>query len=51
MGVDRAGVRRAMVSSTKMSFDVLPTIRKDPRLDGRMAPDTARRAALVASRP
>src|SRR3954471_22854596 len=34
-----------------MSLEVLPTIRKNPRLEWRMASETARLAALVASRP
>jgi hypothetical protein len=40
-----------MVTSTNMSLDVFPTIRKNPRLEWRMASETARLAALVASRP
>src|SRR4051794_21213101 len=40
-----------MVTSTNMSFDVLPTIRKKPMLEWRMASDTARFAALVESLP
>src|SRR5450631_1617560 len=34
-----------------MSFAVLPSIRKNPRLEWRMASETARLAALVASFP
>src|SRR5579859_8112432 len=34
-----------------MSLAVLPSIRKKPRLEWRIASDTARFAALVASRP
>jgi hypothetical protein len=40
-----------MVTSTNMSFEVLPTIRKKPRLEWRIASETARLAALVASLP
>src|SRR4051794_22291677 len=40
-----------IVTSTNMSFDVLPTIRKNPRLEWRIASDTARLAALVESLP
>src|SRR5207248_8772573 len=40
-----------MVTSTNMSLEVLPTIRKKPMLEWRMASETARLAALVASLP
>src|SRR5436305_7694308 len=40
-----------MVTSTNMSLEVLPTIRKKPRLEWRMASETARLAALVESLP
>src|ERR1700730_46900 len=40
-----------IVTSTNMSLEVLPTIRRNPRADWRVASETARLAALVASRP
>src|SRR6202011_374539 len=40
-----------MVTSTNMSLEVLPTIRKNPMEEWRIASETARLAALVASRP
>src|SRR5689334_8623384 len=46
-----SGFGTAIVTSTNMSLAVLPSIRKKPRLEWRMASDTARFAALVASRP
>src|SRR6476661_9072808 len=46
-----SGFGTAIVTSTNMSADVLPTIRKKPRLEWRMASETARLAALVESLP
>ena len=40
-----------IVTSTNMSLAVLSSIRKKPRLEWRIASDTARLAALVASLP
>src|SRR3954447_7847689 len=40
-----------MVTSTNMSCGVFPNRRTKPRLEWRIASDTARLAALVASRP
>src|SRR5262245_18598233 len=40
-----------MVTSTNMSFAVLPSMRKKPSEEWRIASDTARFAALVASLP
>ncbi len=45
------GFGTAMVTSTNMSCAVFPSMRTKPRLEWRIASETARLAALVASRP